>query len=226
MYSSDDIHKLYYEKVKLPESYFNKYRILPDCPVKSYNYNWGHYDFPRTWCILDFIEWNKKYNIRIDNLGYTCDSDAELEFIFPSKKKLVSYPEYDLHSISKDLKNEFDFFLFSQTIEHLYNPFEAVKQIYEIVKPGGYVFTSVPTINIPHMSPIHFNGFTPMGLAMLFKTANFEIMEIGQWGNFDYINKLWNTHSWPGYDKLNNNNIVTNEERNVCQCWILAKKIE
>jgi 2-polyprenyl-3-methyl-5-hydroxy-6-metoxy-1,4-benzoquinol methylase len=59
-------------------------------------------------------------------------------------------------SNEKRCKNEFDFFIFSQTLEHLYNPFEAVKQIYEIVKPGGYVFTSVPTLNIPHM--IHING--------------------------------------------------------------------
>ena len=74
------------------------------------------------------------------------------------------------------------------------------------------------------MTPIHFNGFTPMGLAMLFKTANFEIIENGQWGNLNYICKLWGTHNWPGYNMLNTNNIVTNEEQNVCQCWILVKK--
>ena len=76
------------------------------------------------------------------------------------------------------------------------------------------------------MTPIHFNGYTPMGLAMLFKTCNFEIIEMGQWGNLDYIVKLFYSHSWPGYDTLNKNNIVTNEERNVCQCWILAQKIK
>jgi SAM-dependent methyltransferase len=225
MYTSSEINELYHEKVDLPESYFNKYKILPKCPVKSYNYNWNNYDFPRNWCILDFIEWTKKYNITIENLGYTCDYDPELEFISPSKKTLISYPDYDLHNISNYFNNEFDFFLFNQTIEHLYNPFEAIKEIHKIVKTGGYVFTSVPTINIPHQTPIHFNGFTPMGLAMLFKTANFEIIEIGQWGNFDYIQKLFNTHAWPGYNELNNNNNVMNEKRNVCQCWILARKI-
>ena len=225
MFSAEELNKLYVDKVKLPESYFNKYTHLPNCPVIRWNYNWSNHDFPRNWCILDFIEWNNKYNINIQHLGYTGDNDPELDFITPLKKTLVSYPAYDLHNISTHFKNEFDFFLFNQTIEHLYNPFEAIKQIYEIVKPGGYVFTSVPTINIPHMTPIHFNGFTPMGLAMLFKTSNFEIIEIGQWGNFDYISKLWGTHSWPGYESLNHNNVITNEERNVCQCWILARKI-
>jgi hypothetical protein len=53
---------------------------------------------------------------------------------------------------------------------------------------------------------------------------NFEIVEIGQWGCYEYINKLWSTHSWPGYNSLHKNNIIPNEEHNVCQCWILAKK--
>jgi SAM-dependent methyltransferase len=225
MYSSDEIHKLYNEKVKLPESYFVKYAFLPDCPLKRNDYKWSYYDFPRNWCILDFIEWNKKYNINIEHLGYTFD-DPELEFINPLKKTLISYPDHDLHNFSPNFINQFDFFLFNQTIEHLYNPFDAVKEIYKTLKIGGYVFTSVPTINIPHMTPIHFNGYTPMGLAMLFKSCNFEIIEIGQWGNFDYILNLFHSHNWPGYDQLNKNNIVTNEERNVCQCWILAQKIK
>ena len=225
MFNEEELNSLYIDKVKLPESYFKKYEILPSCPVFGFNYSWADKDFPRVWCILDFIEWIAKYNITIEHLGYTIDTDPELEFIFPSKKTLISYPQYDLHTISNHFDNEFDFFLFNQTIEHLYNPYEAIKQIYKIIKPGGYVFTSVPTINIPHSTPIHYAGYNPMGLAVLFKSANFEIIEIGQWGNLDYIKKLFETHFWPDYNSLNINNIIVNEERNVCQCWILAKKL-
>ena len=223
MFTEQEINDLYLTKIKLPESYFNKYgNKIPKCPVKSFDYIWSYRDFPRNFCILDFIEWIKNHKITIEHLGYTCESDPELEFIYPSKKTLVSYPSYDLHNISNYYKEEFDFFIFNQTLEHLYNPFEAVKQIYNIIKPGGYVFTSAPTINIPHMTPIHFNGFTPMGLAMLFKTANFEIIEIGQWGNYEYISKLFDTHTWPGFNKLND---FTNVEKNVVQCWILVRKL-
>jgi hypothetical protein len=87
------------------------------------------------------------------------------------------------------------------------------------------VFTSVPTLNIPHSTPIHFGGFNPMGLAMLFISNGFEILEIGQWGNYDYIQKLWKTHIWPSAVELMKNGIVSNEEKNVCQCWILARKM-
>jgi len=219
-----EIRKIY-NKVKLPDSYFKKYEYLPICPVRSWNYDWNNYDFPRTWCILDFKEWMEKYSISIETLGYTSNTDPELEFITYKNKILLEYPQYDLHKISSTFKEKVDFFLFNQTLEHLYNPFLAVKNIYEILNPGGYVFTSVPTLNIPHMTPIHYGGFTPMGLAMLFLSNGFEIIEIGQWGNYEYISKLWSSHSWPGYKKLQNNNYISNEERNVCQCWILARKM-
>jgi hypothetical protein len=222
-FSSDEINKIYTEKVKLPISYFKKYENVPPCPVKAWNYSWGGNDFPRVWTILDFKEWIQKYNIKAESLAYTCSSDLELEFIESTKKTYLNYPPYDLHQLN--FKEEFDFFLFNQTIEHLYNPFMAIENIYNSLKPGGFVFTSVPTLNIPHMTPIHFNGYTPMGLAMLFKSVGFEIIEIGQWGNFDYIQYLWKNHSWPGYDKLSLDGKITNEESNCCQCWILAKKI-
>ena len=222
LFTSDEIHQIYKEKVKLPKSYFNKYEFVPSCPVRMWNYSWGNHDFPRVWTILDFKEWIEKYNIKPESMAYTNSTDIELEFIESSNKTLLEYPPHDLHTLN--IKEEFDFFLFNQTIEHLYNPFIAIENIYNSLKPGGYVFTSVPTINIPHLTPIHFNGYNPMGLAMLFKSAGFEIIEIGQWGNYDYIKNLWGSQGWTGYDTLNINGKITNEEANVCQCWILARK--
>lgn len=128
---------IYLSKVKLPREYFLKYENFPQCPVKQYNYKWDNQDFQRNCCILDFIEWTKKYNLRnVEHIGCTYDTDPELEFITSMKKTCIPFPPYDLHTISQYFKNEFDFFIFNQTLEHLYNPFEAVKQIYEIVKPG------------------------------------------------------------------------------------------
>jgi SAM-dependent methyltransferase len=221
-----ELQTIYKNHVKKTNEYFQKYQHLPPCPVNKYNNNWQNFDFPRNWCILDFKEWINQHNIsNIEHLGYTCNTDPELEFLTYNNSTLVEYPQFDLHTFSQSFTNVFDFFIFSQTLEHLYNPFKAVENIYKSLKPGGYVFTSVPTINIPHMTPIHFNGFTPMGLAMLFKSANFEIIEIGQWGNYEYIQRLFGKHTWPGYNDLNKNGYVSNEERNVCQCWILARKM-
>jgi SAM-dependent methyltransferase len=225
-FTESEINEIYKNKVKLPEEYFKKYEILPPCPSAIFNYNWDGKDYPRCPCVLDFQEWVKKHNLdNVDHLAVTATNDPEIDFVNSFKTTEISYPPYDLHTISNYYKEEFDFFIFNQTLEHLYNPFEAVKQIYNTIKPGGYVFTSVPTINMPHSTPIHFNGFTPMGLAMLFLSAKFDIIEIGQWGNYDYIKKMFETHEWPDHIELQTpSGIIKNEEKNVCQCWILARK--
>ncbi len=225
MFSEDDIVLLFEQKVKKPSSYFTKYEQVPPCTLETYGKSWHGKDFPRTWCILDFQEWVQKYSFQdFEHLGYTCETDPELEYLKPKTKTLLPYPPYDLHTIGDIYQDTFDFFLFNQTLEHLYNPFLAVQQIFKTMKKGGFVFTSVPTLNIPHLMPFHFNGFTPLGLAMLFKSAGFEVIEVGQWGNYEYIQKLFGSHMWPSFTELQHNGRVKNEEKNVCQCWILAKK--
>ena len=212
-----------YLTIKKSNDYFTKYNKVPSVPGDIIN--WETMDCPRVFCILDFIEWIDKHNIKnINYLGYTSNDDPELQFLKYTEKTLLEYPQYDLHTISTTCSKLFDFFLFSQTLEHLYNPQLAMINLYKIMAPGGYVFTSVPTINIPHMTPIHFGGYNPMGLATLFISAGFEIVEIGQWGNLDYIQNLFTYHTWAGFKQIERDGIVINEERNVCQCWVLARK--
>lgn len=226
------IEQIYYNDVKLHPSYFEKYKKVPEYPGQKESGGWnkhngwrGH-DFPRVWCILDFIEWTSQIELS-GHIGVTDDEDPELEFVENrfSKKTVLSYPPYDLHEEIKTDEN-FDFFLFSQTIEHLYNPYLAIRNIRNVMKPSGLVFTSVPTINIPHMTPVHFGGYTPMGLASMFILNGFQVVKMGQWGNHDYISKIFEKHTWPDfYELANENGEVTNEERNCSQCWILARAI-
>jgi hypothetical protein len=221
------VKKLYSEKVDLPQSYFEKYENLSDCfkiiKIPS------HYDFPRVRCILDFKEWVEKYKIKPSFMGVTCLTDPELQFIKAEKILNFPYPPFDLHTIGTVLSDgiePLDFFIFNQTIEHLYNPFLAIKNVNKIMKQDGYVFTSVPVMNIPHMMPFHYNGYTPIGLAMLFVVNGFEVVEIGQWGNLDYIKQQWQDIKWPTYQDLSHDGIIKNEKDRACQCWILAKKIK
>jgi SAM-dependent methyltransferase len=216
--------ELYITRVKLPRSYFTQYEKVPECPVKSWGYSWQNFDFPRVHTILDFRHWVSKHAITPHTIAYTCHTDPELEFISKQESVYLPYPQYDLHTISSSYKEQFDFFLFNQTIEHLQNPYVAVKSIYDTLKPGGYCFTSVPTLNIPHTTPYHYSGYNPMGLALMFKQAGFEIVEIGQWGNLEYLTTIFSRQTWVGYNTLNHGGRVTNEELNVCQCWILARK--
>lgn len=223
IFTEIQIKEIYYSKVKKQPSYFS--RQLPTCPVKLWNYNWNNHDAPRCFCIVDFILWINKYNLtNVKILNTTSRSDPEMEFINADKINEYSYNceggGNDLHLFHN--KEKCDFFIFNQTIEHLYNPFIAIKNIYDNLNDNGYVFTSVPTNVIPHDTPIHFANWTPMGLAMLFKSVGFEIKEIGQWGNANYIHRSFGKkHDFPDIFKCGPHN----EEQNICGCWILAQKI-
>jgi SAM-dependent methyltransferase len=193
------------------------------------SWNWDGKDFPRIPCVLDFSEWVAKHNLsQIDNLLYTCESDPELEFLTIKNKKLIEYDfatnKNDLHNL--DLGDEkFDFVLFSQTLEHLYDPERALKNLFKCMKVGAHMFTSVPVVNIPHMTPVHFWGINKVGLCLLFDSAGFEVLEIGEWGNSQYISSMFSRNTWPDHRELSVNGKILNQEANACQCWILAKKV-
>jgi hypothetical protein len=64
--------------------------------------------------------------------------------------------------------------------------------------PGGHLFTSVPCLDIPHMTPVHFQHLTPMGLAVLMEQAGFTVLELGQFGNHFYEQYILSTQRWAG----------------------------
>ena len=51
----------------------------------------------------------------------------------------------------------FDLVTFSQTLEHLYDPVLALRNIFTSLAPGGYMFTSVPMMNHVHMQPFFYS---------------------------------------------------------------------
>ena len=186
-----------YKKVKLPQTYFEICNSITD--IKE---EYKTFDFPRVISILDFETWVKKYDLTsLKTVGTTSITDPELQQFKHSEIIDMNYPKYDLHKYYNEFENMFDIFIFCQTLEHLYNPLLGLQNINKYVKKGGYVFTSVPTLNIPHLTPIHYGGFTPMGLAVLFVQSGFEIVEMGQWGNLEYLTKLFKHFSWPNYNQ-------------------------
>ena len=225
LFTEEEIIQVYQTHVVKQQEYYNKLSPLP-LHLNNKNWRWESKDFARIPCILDFNEWIDKHNIKhVNSLLCTDLSDPELEHITYNEVTCLRYEngENDLHTIKTEKKH--DFIIFNQTIEHLYNPFISIKNLYDSLNDGGYLFTSVPTINIPHMIPFHFNGYTPLGLCMLMKSVGFNVAELGYWGNFNYINKLFSIHMWPSYEQLiDGNSNISNEPNNVVQCWILVKK--
>lgn len=224
-FSEAEIVDVFNKHVNKPHEYYKKYEDVP-LKLNTKKWKWETHDWARIPCFLDMDEWFRE--LRINHFGKvlsTCHGDPELEYIACDNLVIAEYKDgkNDLHTLNLPDK-DFDLIMFHQTIEHLYNPFVAVDNLYAHLKVGGYLFTSAPTINIPHMMPFHFNGYTPMGLCMLMMSAGFKVINIGFWGNMEYIDFMFRFGTWPNYMQLMHDGKIVNEPGKHVQSWVLVTK--
>ena len=166
-------------------------------------------EFPRLVTVLEFERLVRERGIAPERLlmingGPT--GDPELDHLNYGRADFIDYevdPERcDLHELRPG-RDDFDFVLCSQTLEHVYNPLLALENILRVMAGGGHVWTSVPTVSHQHQMPHHFtSGFTPIGLACLCEQAGFEVLEVGQWGNAKYVSHLFDLETFPTYQDL------------------------
>jgi SAM-dependent methyltransferase len=161
-------------------------------------------EFPRLVIILEFKRLITAHAIACERLlmlngGSSADPEAQ-----HLAHREVEYADYETDPQRHDLHRlqlthgDFDFVLMSQTLEHLYHPQLALANLRAVMRPGGWLWTSVPTVSRQHQLPIHFQtGFTPIGLACLLAQSGLEVVEIGQWGNTKYISHLFDLEILP-----------------------------
>lgn len=71
-----------------------------------------------------------------------------------------------------------DVVLCTEVLEHLERPFDAVREMYRILKVGGVVILTVPFIWPIHEAPRDFYRYSEYGLRFLFESAGFEVLEV------------------------------------------------
>jgi hypothetical protein len=127
IFSEQDILNINNKFVIKSKHYIDKLSPFP-LHLNTNKWKWENKDFPRIPCLLDFKEWVIKHNlIFFDSVLSTCSEDPELEFINYNKITNLVYDKIqgDFHTLK--LEETFDFIIFNQTIEHLYNPFLSMK---------------------------------------------------------------------------------------------------
>ena len=227
----EKIQELYETYVLKNYTDFYKTKYVP-LPVHKNNkrWKWEGKDFPRVISLLEFETYVEKYNFKIkDLLLFNGNEDPELDYLENRIENTynVNYEEdtvnNDLHSLNLP-KKDFDFVCLHQTLEHVYNPYQCLNNIYNHMCEGGYLYVNVPACNAPHSEPYHyFTGYTPTGLAAIAYQAGFKILEIGQWGNIEYMIKLWTRNpGWSEYRELQNPGL--NEIHNPVITWGLFQK--
>lgn len=103
------------------------------------------------------------------------------------------------------------------------NPIKCLENIYDYMAPVGILYLNVPANNIQHGTPFHhYTGFTLVELGALVKSAGFKILSIGQWGNLEFLKKMFETNCWPDYRQFNNPGL--NDMNCPCITWIFATK--
>lgn len=225
--NNQEIKKIYDDFVlpKKNNHYYNRYEKLP-IEFNNRIWKWENKDLPRVISLLEFKKFIEENNLFFnDVLSLNGSGDPEFEYL--SYKNVFNYnyldnPEkHNLLNIDLD-KKDFDFFMSNQTLEHIYDPCLVLKNINKHLKIGGYLYINVPAFNMAHDTPYHhFVGFTPTGLGCITKQAGFEILDIGFWGNTQYINYMMNNNDWPDFRKFNN---YISEDNKEVITWIFAKK--
>jgi len=95
----------------------------------------------------------------------------------------TEYPEFDI--CSETLPERFDVIIADQIFEHLKWPLRAARNVYTMLKPGGYFVIATPFLLRVHASPIDCNRWTETGLSCMLQEAGFDEGRITtrSWGN-------------------------------------------
>lgn len=71
-----------------------------------------------------------------------------------------------------------DVVLCTQVLEHVPRPWDAVREIERVLKPGGTLILSVPHLSLIHEAPHDYYRYTRYGLTSMFEGAGLAVVEI------------------------------------------------
>lgn len=86
--------------------------------------------------------------------------------------------------------NHYDFIIFTQVMEHLPEPKQALSELNRVLKPGGKMFYSAPFFFEEHEQPYDYYRYTQYGLVYLLESVGFNIERVdwleGYFGSVAY----------------------------------------
>jgi len=130
----------------------------------------------------------------------------------------ISFPEHDVLQLHKKIQaNKYDWVILDQVLEHVENPFQAILQLWRVLKPSGRLLLMVPSFYVYHYGPWDYWRLNCDSLKVL--VATFEKIELcGSHRSQEFVQFYLN--SWPLLRKSNKFNPW--EDDNVAR--ILAAK--
>ena len=130
----------------------------------------------------------------------------------------TTYPEFDI-CINR-LDRTFDIIIADQVFEHLLWPYRAARNVYGMLRPGGYFVITTPFMVRLH-DGIDCTRWSAMGMKYFLAECGFPLEGItaSQWGNRSCIKanfRSWARRGWFGS--------LRNEENFPIAVWALAQR--
>jgi SAM-dependent methyltransferase len=154
----------------------------------------------------------------LDVLEVSGGPQWQRQFTFKSYRA-TEYPGFDI--CSETLPDRYDLIIADQVFEHLKWPMRAARNVYAMLRPGGYFIIATPFLLRVHASPIDCNRWTETGLSCLLQEAGFpeEAITTKSWGNRSCVQA--NFKRWPKAGFLGS---MKNEPDFPVMVWAFARK--
>ena len=147
-------------------------------------------------------------------------SGGDWENMAFKRYKIVTYPEFDL--CTDTLDETFDLIIAEQVFEHVLWPYKAAKNVYKMLKPGGYFLISTPFLLRVHDYPTDCSRWTEVGLQYFLAECGFSLdrIQTDSWGNRACVKA--NFIEWAPYRPWFHS--LKNEPNFPVSVWALARK--
>jgi SAM-dependent methyltransferase len=133
------------------------------------------------------------------------------------------YPDYDI--CAEPLPEYFDIIIAEQVFEHLLWPHRAARNVYEMLRPGGYFLASTPFLQKIHNYPVDCSRWTEVGIKYLLADCGFRLEDIQtwSWGNRMAAKANLRTHWFPVYNPILHRDLK-NDPLFPVQVWAVARR--
>lgn len=88
----------------------------------------------------------------------------------------------DIQAMPMIESNAYDTAICLEVLEHVPDPFQAMREIYRILKPEGVLILSVPHLNRLHDEPHDYYRYTQHGVRVLLERAGFTVLVLKKRG--------------------------------------------
>ena len=172
------------------EFYNNFFFPSPSKKRDEYIINWI-LNLPKKSQLLDAGAGVQRYRKYAEHLNYTSQDFGKYEGGEEFIGKKVKFWESKNCDIISDIANipvekeTFDYILCSEVIEHLVDPFEALKELKRILRNQGEILITAPFRSLYHQSPYYYySGFSKFWFIEKAKELNLEVVKIVPNGNY------------------------------------------